>query len=322
MATLEQIEEGIRRADKAGDIEGLKALAAERQRLLAAPPASPAASGDARAELSRITQDPASGVREQQREQKVEQFRQASPLAKGITTAYDAASLAAGAPLLGFGEKMVAGIRAPFTDKTYAQELAAQREQTELSRERLNAQDPDALIAPATALEVGSQVAMLPSLVARQGAGLITRAAAPVLEGLGYGGAMAVGQDADIGTGLGLGAGGGVAGGLLGKLVTAGGARLGQAFQTYAREPSEKARQRLFVLARNVGITPDTLTEAIRQYGPEGMAIDVLGKAARAPAAPLPMCRRRLARRSRPRWLVARPDRMSGWPATFSGPPA
>ena len=174
---------------------------------------------------------------------------------------------------------MVAGIRAPFTDKTYAQELAAQREQTELSRERLNAQDPDALIAPATALEVGSQVAMLPSLVARQGAGLITRAAAPVLEGLGYGGAMAVGQDADIGTGLGLGAGGGVAGGLLGKLVTAGGARLGQAFQTYAREPSEKARQRLFVLARNVGITPDTLTEAIRQYGPEGMAIDVLGKA-------------------------------------------
>jgi hypothetical protein len=35
MATLEQIEEGIRRADAAGDDAGVKALAAERQRMLA-----------------------------------------------------------------------------------------------------------------------------------------------------------------------------------------------------------------------------------------------------------------------------------------------
>lgn len=174
-------------------------------------------SQDMRAEFSAMTQNPARA-----------QYDALPGWQKPLVAASDVLQLAGSGAMMGFGEKGVAALRAPFTDKTYEEELAGQRSQTEAARNRAGgagaaAELTGAVAAPLTAASKGLTLAARGGTAAMTGAkGLAARTGLMGIEGAGYGALTAAGNDQDIGTGAALGAAGGVGGNLLGEGIAAG----------------------------------------------------------------------------------------------------
>lgn len=163
---------------------------------------------------------------------------------KPIVAGSDILQTFANGATFGFGDKAVAAARAPFTDKTYDQELAAARTQTQAARNRSGGAGTTAEIAGAVAvpLQAASRGATLAGRFGTAGMtgakGLAARTALMGAEGAGYGALTAAGNDQDIGTGTAIGAAGGALGNLAGEAISAGVSKVAGAFNPKVSQPT------------------------------------------------------------------------------------
>lgn len=125
-------------------------------------------------------------------------------------------------------ENAAAGLRAPFTGRSYEEELAEQQRMTNAARKRSGAAGLAAEITGAAAVPVKA-AGMGLSLAGRGGTavmtglpGLAARSTLMGIEGAGYGAANAYANDQDVTTGAGLGFVGGVGGNVAGEGLSAG----------------------------------------------------------------------------------------------------
>lgn len=201
------------------------------QRKFGAPES--AAASEFRGFASAATQDPAAG-----------QYEALPGWQKPIVAANDILNTTVNGLTMGFGDKAVAAARAPFTDKTYDEELAAQRGLTQGSRERAGWAGTVGEVAGAVALpmKLASRGA---TLAGRLGTGTMTgakglaaRTGLMAAEGGGYGALSALGNDQDVAAGAGVGALAGGAGNLIGEGVAAGIGKIAGKFNPKTATPS------------------------------------------------------------------------------------
>jgi hypothetical protein len=147
---------------------------------------------------------------------------------KPLVAAADTADLAANGASFGFGNKLAAGLRAPFTDKTYEEELEGMRAQTDRARDRAGwagttAELAGAIAGPVKMAGKGLTFAGRLGTSAMEGAkGLAARSGLMGAEGAGYGALTAAGNDQDIAQGAGYGFLGGALGNVAGEGISAG----------------------------------------------------------------------------------------------------
>jgi len=211
------------------------------QQHIGAPAAQPEsqASVDARNEMSALTQgmdgELPGGNLATARYEAMPEWR------KGLTAAADLADLAATGVSFGFGNKLAAGLRAPFTDKTYDEELAAMRGYTQEARDRagtagMAAEIGGSLVVPMAAASRGLSLAGRFGTGAMEGAkGLLARTGLMGVEGAGYGALSAAGNDQDITEGARYGALGGALGNVAGEAISAG---VGKVAGLFNKKPS------------------------------------------------------------------------------------
>lgn len=167
-------------------------------------------------ELSAITQNPAKA-----------QYDALPEWQKPLVAASDTIQLAANGATFGFGDKIAAGMRAPFTDKTYQEELAAQRGLTQGARNRAGsagvaAEVAGGVAAPMALANKGLTLAGRGGTAVMTGAkGLAARTGLMGLEGAGYGALSAAGNDQNLQTGALTGLAGGLGGNLIGEGASA-----------------------------------------------------------------------------------------------------
>lgn len=154
---------------------------------------------------------------------------------KPIVAAKDILDLTANGATMGWGDKAVAAVRAPFTGKTYDAELAAQRRLTEGARRRSGGAGTVAEVAGGlrTALSAGNAGLTLagPRTAALTGAtGLGARTGLMAAEGAGYGALTAAGNDTNIAQGALYGAAAGGLGNVAGEAISAGVGKVAGAF--------------------------------------------------------------------------------------------
>lgn len=257
MATIEELSSALINADKAGDTEGARVLAAEIGRLRAAEP-------------------------------------KATPAKKDIgNQPIDASTVYVDEMLLGLPGKAAAGmnalVRAPFTDKTIGEEYDTLRGQYQNAREQYAEDHPVANTAASIAGSIhggaalsagaGNVVGQVAPRVAQAIRGSYAgRMAGDAASGAVQGGLSAFGHDQDIGTGAGIGF---VAGGLSRPVIDAGGAALravggltGVGNQSRARAAVAEALARSGQSADDVA---NDLATAAAQGQPEYMVADALG---------------------------------------------
>lgn len=170
---------------------------------------------------------------------------------KPLVAANDTADLLASGASFGFGNKLAAGLRAPFTDKTYAEELEGMRAQTDRARDRsgtagVAAELAGSVAGPVAAARKGMTLAGRFGTGAMEGArGLAARSGLMGVEGAGYGALTAAGNDQDIGTGAALGAAGGALGNVAGEAISAGVSKVAGSFN---KKPNIPAPDELIAL--------------------------------------------------------------------------
>lgn len=176
---------------------------------------------DARQQLGAISQDPLGNMAR-------EQYNALPGWQKPIVAAGDVGQLVANGATFGFGDKAVAAVRAPFTGKSYEEELAAARGLTQGARNRAGGAGTAAEITGAVAAPLGlaNRGVTLSGRLGTAGmsgaSGLAARTGLMAAEGAGYGALTAAGNDQNLGTGAAIGAAGGAAGNLLGEGLSAG----------------------------------------------------------------------------------------------------
>lgn len=178
----------------------------------------------ARQDLGRVFQDfdTANGARAQ--------FEALPTWKKPLVAAVDLADIASQG--FGFRDKAVAAARAPFTDQTYAQELETQRGMSNAARDRAGfAQYAADVAAPAAVAKTG--LTML-----GKGADFLTRSSLAALEGAGYGGLAALGNDTDLAEGLALGGLGGLGGNAVGEFATGAVSKIASLFGAKPKIPT------------------------------------------------------------------------------------
>lgn len=169
------------------------------------------------AEMSAMTQNPAKA-----------RYDALPAWQKPLVAGSDVLQLAANGATFGFGDKAVAAARAPFTDKTYEQELERARTQTQGARRRSGGAGIAAELTGAVAMPMklagkGLTLAGRGGTAAMTGVpGLVTRSAMMGGEGAGYGMLTAAGNDQDIAEGGLYGLLGGAAGNVAGEGISAG----------------------------------------------------------------------------------------------------
>lgn len=141
-----------------------------------------------------------------------ERFKRLPEWKKPLVAASDLVDVYGNGLTMGFGNKGAAALRSAFTDKSYAEELAAMKDKTQASRDRAGivgtgAEVVGAVIGPIGLARRGA------TLVGRFGTGtmegvkgVLARAGLMGTEGAAYGGLSAAGNDTDVGTGVALGA--------------------------------------------------------------------------------------------------------------------
>jgi hypothetical protein len=142
-------------------------------------------SQDLRAELSAMTQNPAKA-----------KYDALPGWQKPIVAASDIASRFADGIMLGYGDELAAGIRAPFTDKTYAEELTEQERRTNAETKRAGLAAPVAEIAGNI-----RSITKLPSLTSnsiRAGHGLLRTGASSAADASALGAVMGLGDTGSV----------------------------------------------------------------------------------------------------------------------------
>lgn len=201
----------------------------------AAPAPESQMSQDLRGELSAMTLNPGKA-----------KYDALSGWQKPIVAASDMLQLGASGATFGFGDKAVAAVRAPFTDQTYAEELAAQRGLTQGARNRAGyagnaAEFGGAVAAPLALASKGLTLAGRGGTAAMEGVkGLAARSGLMAAEGAGYGAMSALGNDQDVATGAGIGALAGGAGNVIGEGISAGVSKVAGAFNKKPAIPSNE----------------------------------------------------------------------------------
>lgn len=198
-------------------------------------PEDPAALG----EMSALTQDPGLAARD-----KMKAAYEASPwYKKAAIDAFDVPNLVAEGGSAHLLDKGVALARAPFTDLTYDEELAKQREHVKQAQAR---QGPavSALSEGIGAMALGSKVGL--------GGNILTRTGIGALEGAGYGGARAYAGDEDVAKGLGHGALWGAGGNVIGEGVH-NAAKVAQGALGVAKDPT--FRQQVWDYGKDAAIS-------------------------------------------------------------------
>lgn len=224
MATLEQLSTALVNADKAGDVEAATALAQEIKRLRAAPAEESQQSQDLRSELSQASNSLTGEIENLDKAR----YDALPGWQKPLVALSDIATLTTDGATMGFGDKAAAAMRAPFTDKSYEEELASMRELTQDARNRAQGAGTVAEIAGAVRMPM-SLAGRGVTLAGRFGTGAMTgakglasRAGLMAAEGATYGAGSAAGHDEDIATGATIGAIGGAGGSVLGDTISAG----------------------------------------------------------------------------------------------------
>ncbi|MDW9814925.1 hypothetical protein GOB25_07555 [Sinorhizobium meliloti] len=201
---------------------------------------------------------------------------------KPLVAAADTADLVANGASFGFGNKLAAGLRAPFTDKTYAEELEGMRAHTDRARDRAGsagtvAELAGAIMGPVAAAGKGLTLTGRLGTGAMGGAkGLAARSGLMSVEGAGYGALTAAGNDQDIAEGAGFGFVGGALGNVAGEGLSALGQKASRAWGLVRATPEERAAGQIYEAAQRIG--SDDALRRLDELGPEAMAIDVLGK--------------------------------------------
>jgi hypothetical protein len=179
----------------------------------------------ARSQMSAMTQNPSRA-----------QFDAMPEWQKAAVAAGDTVQLMGSGATMGFGEKGAAAIRAPFTGKSYAEELAEQQRLTNAAQKRAGGAGTLAEVAGAVAVPVGLAGKGV-TLAGRAGTGVMTgakglaaRSALMGAEGAGYGALTAAGHDQDIGTGAMIGAGAGALGNVAAEGISKGVSKVAGAF--------------------------------------------------------------------------------------------
>lgn len=167
-------------------------------------------------DLSGITQNPAKAL-----------YEQRPAWQKAAIAAQDVGNIMGDAATFGFGDKAAAAIRAPFTDKTYSEELAGMRAGTKAARDRAGSASIGAdviggVAAPMALAGKGVTLAGRFGSGAATGVkGVIARAGLLGAEGAGYGTLGAAGHDTGLGEGAAYGFAGGAAGSMIGDAAGA-----------------------------------------------------------------------------------------------------
>jgi hypothetical protein len=182
------------------------------------------------AEMSAMTQNPSRA-----------QYDALPEWQKPLAAASDTAQLMASGAMMGFGEKGAAMLRAPFSGRSYEDELAEQRRLTTGAQRRAGgagtaAQIAGAVMTPVAAAGKGLTLAGRGGTAAMTGAkGLGARSALMGVEGAGYGALTAAGNDQDIGTGATIGGAAGVLGNAAGEAISGG---VGKVAGMFNRKPA------------------------------------------------------------------------------------
>lgn len=198
------------------------------------------------------------------------QYEQLPAWKKPLVAGSDIATMVANGATFGFGDKAIAGVRSLFTGKSYADELAEQRRQTEGSRRRSG--------LAGTAAELAGGVRALGPLAARGfTATRFAGAAAPGLprlaaltggaaaDGAVIGGVSALGNDSDVATGVATGA-------LIGGITPGALAILRNTFAPlFARlAPNRAANAAIENLVARSGRTPQQIVQDLETAAREG----------------------------------------------------
>lgn len=171
-------------------------------------PQSPEAQSLA-SDLSSMTQNPARAIDNQRYEQNRSRFQQLPEWAKPIVAATDVGNIIGDDLTFGFGDKAAAAARAAFTDKTYEEELAANRAGTQASRDRAGGAAYGADVAAALMMprvgKAATATTAAKGVLPKAGrfVGGVVKGGA---QGAGYGAVNALGHDQDIGEGATAGA--------------------------------------------------------------------------------------------------------------------
>jgi hypothetical protein len=200
-------------------------------------------------DLSSMTQNPARAL-----------YDQRPAWQKPIVAAQDIGNIIGDDLTFGFGDKAAAAARAALTDKTYDEELAANRQGTQNSRDRAGGAAYGADVTAALMLPraPGAPVKAATGILPRVG-----RGAANILkggaQGAKYGAVNALGHDEDIGEGAAMGAAFGAAVPVAAGLLKAGGTMLKPvADAVRARtDPSGYGSQKIAERLSNSGKTVD-----------------------------------------------------------------
>jgi hypothetical protein len=285
MDRIQQLSTALVNADKAGDTAAAKVLANEIIKLRgggsqqAAPEPDMAPEGKVAkslaSDLSSMTQNPARAL-----------FDQRPEWQKPIIAAKDVGNIIGDDLTFGFGDKAAAAARAAFTDKTYDEELAANRQGTQNSRDRAGsaaygADVTAALMMPRLApraAAAGTTVAkgVLPT-AGRFAAGVIKGGA----QGAGYGALNAVGHDQDVGEGAGYGAAFGAAVPVIGGVLSAGGAAL-RPFADAVRARTNPSGYGSQKIAERFSNSKLTVEQASKRAADKGLTLaDVGGQSTR-----------------------------------------
>jgi hypothetical protein len=177
---------------------------------------------------------------------------------RAAVTAIDLPSLIAQGGSMGLLDKAAAAVRSPFTDKTYEEELANNRRQTEAARARQGWAGTAAELTGAVGGGLGLAKKGITAMSLAPKAGAAVRTALMGGEGAAYGAANAFGADEDIAQGAGMGALFGAGGSAVGDLVSGGVSKIAGAFNKPSAAPTlEKlntVKEGLYDIAEKAGV--------------------------------------------------------------------
>ncbi|WP_259669099.1 hypothetical protein [Rhizobium lentis] len=236
------------------------------------------------ADLSSMTQNPAQAIDNQRYERNREQYANLPGWKKPIIAATDVGNIIGDDLTFGFGDKLAAAARAPFTDKTYEEELAANRAGTQASRDRAGGAAYGADVAAALMMprigKAATATTAAKGVLPKAGrfVGGVVKGGA---QGAGYGAVNALGHDQDIGEGATAGAAFGAAVPVIGGVLKGAGVVL-KPFADAVRartNPTGYASQKISERLANSGLSVE---QAGKRAADQGLTLaDVGGQSTR-----------------------------------------
>lgn len=189
---------------------------------------------------------------------------------RNLFNIFDAGNFMTRGATAGLIEKGAALARTPFTDKTFAEELDAQRAITAHSRARQG--------TGGQALGEMTGGVMAFKGIPQASGGAIVRGAQGAAEGAGFGAASAYADDRPILRGAGEGAAFGAGTSALLDVVRAGGKPVMDQLINFATKPDSRAYKMVMDAIKQTGATRQQIETIVRDLGTPSALVDALGK--------------------------------------------